>query len=1012
MQGNSEQLTSYLEGSKVRFLIPVYQRKYEWKEENCLQLYRDLCKVSQENRPSHFFGSVVANVISNKGVFEHHVIDGQQRITTIMLLLLAMYRLLDEGKLVSSEENRKEEIYETYLISKFKHGDDRFRLVPVEADREAYHKLFGDPVDFDRSSNLTNNYYFFYNLLLKEEIAFDDLYDAINKLEIINITLEQGDNAQLIFESLNSTGIALEEGDKIRNYVLMGQAPAVQNQLFQDYWKKIEICTQDKVSDFVRDYLSIKQLSTPNLNNVYPAFKRYVSDQQLPINAVLEELLKYARYYKKLLTCKSELHSKQLDDCLYRLQRLEVTVVRPFFMEVLRLNDEHKLSTEDVEKVFLITETYLFRRNICEVPTNALNKIFVTLNKEIIRFDNSTDDYVNKFIYALESKKESGRFPNDEEFTNALANKQVYLMRGKYKNYLFERFENQGTVEVKDVYTLLDNNIYSIEHIMPRHLTTQWQEDLGSSYKEIHETWLNRLGNLTLTGYNPNLSNKSFIEKRDAKVGGYSTSGIRMNQKIASLDHWGPDDMEKRSKEMVERAADIWAYPETTFVPAEKEYETYSLDDEDVDLTGRDVLKYSYKNAEQPVNSWTDMMEQIVRTLHQQDKSVLTGIAYGSNGGFELGNFVANAPEKLRTPLEIDTNIFIEKNNSTAHKLTILRRLFALYHVDPLDLVFYLRDPEPESVAEEGRKFYRKKYWDMALPVIQAAHSDTGCFANCKPGVSNAVNGYFGISGFCITCTANYNYASIDLWLGSSNQFKNKQFFDYLYTHKTDVENKLGTALKWLRADGYRSSWITLRLENVGITSENDLPRIAKFHAEWSKKYYDVFVPLLKEKETSWKSIAQESRAAIIDNSMNWAAGKDGIRYEPEWSDNNFVRFRTDYMDSILPDIPGSKSGWKTENHYYYEIYSKRGGDLRIQLAFNSKGLDIKQRQMIEQIDKWYKGDGREGNWNWIISYKTKKYNLNQFTQEEISNILDNCFMEIQSFERDLQNKIEESDQN
>lgn len=918
MQGNSEQLTSYLEGNKVRFLIPVYQRKYEWKEENCLQLYLDLCKVSRENRPSHFFGSVVANVISNQGVFEHHVIDGQQRITTIMLLLLAMYRLLDEGKLNSADESRKAEIYETYLISKFKHGEDRFRLVPVAADRDAYHKLFGDPVDFDRSSKLTNNYYFFYNLLLREEISLDDLYDAVNKLEIINITLEQGDNAQMIFESLNSTGMALEEGDKIRNYVLMGQEPSAQNQLFEDYWKKIEICTQDKVSDFVRDYLSIKQLSTPNLNNVYPAFKKYVADQQLSIKAVLEELLKYSRYYQKLLTCKSGLNSNQLDDCLYRLQRLEVTVVRPFFMEVLRLHDENKISTDDVLQIFLITETYLFRRNICDVPTNALNKIFVTLSKEIIRYDNSTDDYLNKFIYALESKKESGRFPNDEEFTRALDNKQVYLMRGRYKTYLFERFENHETVEVKDVYTLLDNNIYSIEHIMPRHLTTQWQEDLGTSYKEIHETWLNRLGNLTLTGYNPNLSNKTFLEKRDAETGGYKISGLRMNQKIAQLDHWGPEEMESRSQEMVQQALGIWSYPESTFVPSGKEYETYSLDDEDVDLTGRDLVKFSYKSVEQPVNSWADMIEQIIRTLHQQDKSVLTSIAFGGEGSFELGNYISNEPAKLRSPLEIDNGIFIEKNTSTAYKLTVLRRLFSLYHTDPLDLVFYLRDAEIETVSEEGRKAYRKRYWDMALPKIQEAHSDTGCYKNCKPGTSNNIGGFFGIGGFCILCTANYDYASVDLWLGSSNQYKNKQFFDYLYAQRTSIESKLGVALNWYRADNYRASSITLRLDNVGITNEIDLPKIASFHAEWSKKFYDTFVPLLKEKEVSWKSQAESNEDTIHDCSMNWATGKDSIIYDANWSDDSFIRFRTPYMDSVLPDIPGSKSGWKTENHYFY----------------------------------------------------------------------------------------------
>ncbi|MCD7946358.1 MAG: HNH endonuclease family protein [Clostridiales bacterium] len=292
------------------------------------------------------------------------------------------------------------------------------------------------------------------------------------------------------------------------------------------------------------------------------------------METLLEDLLRYARLYEKLLTCRSGLNSKKLDDCLYRMMRLEIVVTRPFLMEVLRLNQVGKLTVDDVLSVFLITESYLFRRNICEVPTNALNKIFLNLNREILRYDNTANDYVNKMIYTLRSKKESGRFPDDREFTQALATKQVYQMRGKYKAYLFERFENYGTVETKDVYTHLDNNVYSIEHIMPQHLTPAWTEALGPNYAEIHATWLHRLANLTLTGYNPSLSNNSFSEKRDAKEGGYRASGLKMNQKIARKDSWGLPELEERSAEMTERAKTIWAYPKTDFVPTKKEFDS------------------------------------------------------------------------------------------------------------------------------------------------------------------------------------------------------------------------------------------------------------------------------------------------------------------------------------------------------------------------------------------------------------------------------------------------------
>ena len=283
------------------------------------------------------------------------------------------------------------------------------------------------------------------------------MYAAIGKLEIISILLEYGDNPQLIFESLNSTGLALTEGDKIRNYILMGLTPQEQNKFYEQYWTKIESCTQNDVSGFVRDYLSIKQQVTPNMSGVYQAFKKYAEEPQNQTESLLQDMLRYARYYNKLLTCKSGLNSQKLNDCLYRMRRLEIVVTRPFFMEVFRLNQDGKLNSDEVFKIFIMTENYLFRRNICEVPTNALNKIFLNLNREILRYDNTADHYVDKFIYALLSKKESGRFPDEEEFTTALAEKQVYQMRGKYKAYLFERFENFGTIETKDVYKHLDN---------------------------------------------------------------------------------------------------------------------------------------------------------------------------------------------------------------------------------------------------------------------------------------------------------------------------------------------------------------------------------------------------------------------------------------------------------------------------------------------------------------------------------------------------------------------------
>lgn len=1000
MKGSEAKMTGFMEGADKRYVIPVYQRKYDWKYENCRQLYDDLKKIVIDGRDSHFFGSIVSAVVPNGGKIEYHIIDGQQRLTTITLLLLAIRNLIAQGKVTTNEGKLDEQISQRFLISPWASEDDKIKLRPVKSDREALVKLFGDEEDYDHSSNLTINYQFFYDMVMKEEVPVADLYAAIGKLEIISITLDQGDNAQLIFESLNSTGLALTEGDKIRNYVLMGLPAQNQTKYYDTYWAKIEKCTANDVSGFVRDYLSIKQQVTPTVSNVYRAFKNYAESVSLPIDTLLTDLLRYARFFEKLLTCKSGLKEQKLDDCLYRLMRLEIVVTRPFLMEVLRLHQDGKLTNDDVLRIFLITENYLFRRNLCEVPTNALNKIFLNLNKEIIRYDNTADDYVSKFIYALLSKKESGRFPDDEEFGLALSEKQVYQMRGKYKAYLFERFENYGTIETKDVYIHLDNNVYTIEHIMPQHLTPAWNESLGVNAAEIHTTWLHRLANLTLTGYNPNLSNNTFVEKRDAKEGGYKASGLKMNQKIATKETWGLAELEERSKEMLELAMEIWAYPETSFVPSEKEFDSCTLDDENFDLTGRDIAKYSYLTTEQPVTSWTDMFEHIVKFLHQKDKSVLMSLAYSKKENTDLAAYVTNIESDLRSALKIDENLYIEKNTSTTLKMSILRKIFALYEADPMDLVFYLKDSETKKASDAGRYEIRRRYWEYALPIIQEQHTYRGTFSGCNPTTSNTESGFFGISGFCISCIANYDNARIDFYLGNGDAKKNKDTFDMLFKHKNEIESKLGISLAWDRADNNKASWMCYHLDGVSITNEVDWPRMAKFHAEWSDKICSVMLEyLLSDEEKRFN--------AIIAIFREWVQSKEGVHLDVSRCNRTYTRFTTDRMTTILPDIPNAPSGWNTDNHYFYEIINRNGKTTYIQFAISSKNITDEFRDICENINKYYPAKMGKDDWQWRTPFKTATIELgDELDKDAIVAKLDDCLKEILEFEDDLTNKL------
>jgi uncharacterized protein with ParB-like and HNH nuclease domain len=840
MKGSECRLIEYMEGSKKRFIIPVYQRNYDWKTENCKQLYDDLIKVIKNNRRSHFFGSLVSVYEPSGRNTEFLVIDGQQRLTTVSLLFLAMYNLIDSGILTPADPSLGKQIYEDFLVDKYQPVETRIKLKPVKNDQKAFGKLFSSVDEHIRESNLTTNYNYFYERIQKQEITIDELFDAICSLEIINITLNNEDNPQLIFESLNSTGLDLSEGDKIRNFILMGLPSKEQDEYYDKYWNRIEECTKYDVSSFVRDYLSVKQLSIPSQKKIYVSFKEYVEQQSIEAEDLLKELLAYAKRYEILLTGGTK--NRALDSCIYRLNRLETTVTRPFFLEVLRLYDESKLDLDQVSEVFLITERYLFRRTICDLPTNALNKIFLLLHREITRYEGNDIDYVEKFKYALLSKKEKARFPGDEEFSISFTERQIYQMNSKNKIYILERLENYGTAEDKDVYGHCDDGIYSIEHIMPQHLTPAWVSSLGEDYEQIHETWLHRIANLTLTAYNSKYSNSTFEEKKTMK-NGFEDSGIRMNTYIAKKDKWTLTELEERNQYLIGRALEIWATPTTTFKPAEKQMDSYTLDD-DVTLSGRLIARFSYKNTEQPVSSWVEMFQKVLQILYAEDKSVITKLAVSTDDNIAL-NFSMTESDLLKS-VEIEDGIFVLTNTSTTSKLSVLNRVFKLYEADPSDLVFYLRDENAGTEDEAGTRYeLRRRYWAYALNLIKEAHGESKSFSNVNPSKENWVSGFFGINGFNLCCVANYDSARVELYMGKAKKKENKKAFDMLMAHREEIEKTLGVSLIWNRGDDIKSSKVSYQINGVSIDNETDWLQMARFHAEWSKKFYDIIVPYL-----------------------------------------------------------------------------------------------------------------------------------------------------------------------
>ena len=841
MKGSELRLIEYMEGSKKRFIIPVYQRNYDWKIENCKQLYDDLIQVIKNNSKTHFFGSIVSVYEPSGRNTEFLIIDGQQRLTTMSLLFLALYNLLEEKIIISEDESLKDQIYEDFLVDKYQPQEKRMKLKPIKNDQKAFSKLFNSKDDYIKDSNLTINYSYFYERIQKQEITIDELFDAICRLEIINITLNNEDNPQLIFESLNSTGLDLSEGDKIRNYILMGLPKQKQDEYYEKYWNCIEKCTKYDVSSFIRDYLSVKQLVIPSQKKVYINFKKYVEDSSLKIIEILEDLLSYAKRYNILLCGKTS--SKELNSCINRLNRLETTVTRPFFLEVLRLYDENQINLNEVAEAFSITESYLFRRTICDLPTNALNKIFLLLNREIMRYDGTDSNYIEKLKFALLSKKDRARFPNDDDFSLMFTEKPIYQMNSKNKIYILERLENFGTLEDKDIYRHYDEGEYSIEHIMPQHLTPAWIKELGDSYEEIHDTWLHRIANLTLTAYNSKYSNSTFVEKKTMK-NGFEDSGIRLNTYVSKKDKWTLAELRDRNDYLLKRALDIWAFPSTNYKLQEKQLDSYTLDDEASFLSGRQIAKFVYKGIEQPVVSWVEMYTKVLRALYLEDKTIITKIALSTDDDLSI-HFSTNK-RIFKKCDEIGDNVYVQTNTNTQSKLSVLNRLYKLYGMDPTDLVFYLRDSNDKE-DEKGTRFeIRRRYWGYALKFIKEENFDNKSFDNVNTSKENWINGTFGIGGFAICCIANYDFARVDVYFGKTNANENKIAFDNVMLHKLEIESNLGVNLEWDRGDDVKRSIISYRLENVSIYNENDWLQIAKFHAKWSKKFIDAIVPYLK----------------------------------------------------------------------------------------------------------------------------------------------------------------------
>lgn len=598
MDARKGNIYEILNGNR-QFLIPNYQRFYSWDTEQCKRLWNDIVDMQKKGKLGHFVGSIVniAEQAMPTGVQKYMIIDGQQRMTTLTLLLLALrdYAIkTPEDTTINSKR-----IDNMLLKNEYENGDERYKLLLTETDRDILMRLVEEkPIPDGTRSRILENYNYFSGKIADMELRPAEVYESIGKLQIVNITLDRAiDDAQAIFESLNSTGKELSESDLIRNYVLMGLEPNEQNYVYDHLWRPMELLfeyeTQGSVMDrFFRDYLTMKVTRIPKQDRVYEEFKAYhLNCEFATVRDLCQDIYTYAKYYTNMVFKRST--NRALKSLYEDINDLRMEVSYPFLLRVHNDCAQGIITEDELCEITRLCISYVFRRSICDIPTNSLNKTFATLRNEI-----KVDDYVNSIKAFFVLRDDYKEFPDDDKFEKAFVSRDVYNMRSR--NFLLshlENFKNKAPIIIKN---------YTIEHIMPQNpkLSIEWQQELGPTWKEVQKTYLHTIGNLTLTAYNSEMSDSPFMVKMNME-GGFKESALRLNAYLVKLTEWNEQHIKERAKLLADKAKEIWKFPNMTdaeifpYRVQEKPAERYSLDTYDINVFTKtlfDVLDRRIQN--------------------------------------------------------------------------------------------------------------------------------------------------------------------------------------------------------------------------------------------------------------------------------------------------------------------------------------------------------------------------------------------------------------------------------
>ena len=558
MKATEAKFLDFLENSP-QFVIPIYQRTYSWTERECRQLWDDIVRTGSNDAVSaHFVGSIV---YIEKGLYQVSrrppllVIDGQQRLTTVTLILEALARQLGDSEPVDGFSAEKLRSY--YVLNPLEKGERGFKLLLTQTDKASLLALVQQKAQpTDQSLRVTENFAFFEEQVQNLGANLPALCHGLAKLVVVDIALNRDqDNPQLIFESMNSTGRELSQADLIRNFILMGLEPAHQTRLYEDHWRPMEMGFGQEAygshfDSFMRHYLTLKTGEIPNVRAVYEAFKSYARTPDIAaagVDALVADIHAFAGYYCEMALGKEAY--KKLAEAFRDLRELKVDVAYPFLLELYDDFANGRLESNDFEAAVRLVEAYVFRRAVCAIPTNSLNKTFATFGHALQK--NRYLESVQAHLLTLPSYR---RFPGDEEF------KREFVVRDLYnfprRSYWLRRLENDGRKERVPV------DEYTIEHILPQNenLSAKWRDELGPEWQRVQETWLHTLGNLTLTGYNAEYSDRYFSEKREME-GGFRDSPLKLNEGLRSLDKWDEAAIKNRAERLATVAAGVWAVP-------------------------------------------------------------------------------------------------------------------------------------------------------------------------------------------------------------------------------------------------------------------------------------------------------------------------------------------------------------------------------------------------------------------------------------------------------------------